>query len=323
MTRLIDVHRHLWDVGWFPEAHLRRVANMTAGRRGTDVEETLARIKTAKTMEPTGAAALEEMEFYGIDVSVILALDYGMAYGEDSPTPVEEFNRLTLEVARRHPGRLYAMCGYDPRRPNAPAMFERAVKEWGAVGLKVYPPNGFSPDEDFCYPMYRKAIELNVPILVHTGGREPERAGWPRALAKVAKDLPDLRIIMGHVNQQDHISSGKWKDGIAAAESYPNIVLDICDWQVQGFMEEEHLPAFFRILRELLDRAGAERIVWGTDLPQTGVNSRQRAVTKLWADVVKDLPEWGAKYGVAFTEEERDGICYKAAEKVLSNVFGT
>jgi predicted TIM-barrel fold metal-dependent hydrolase len=322
MTRLIDVHRHLWDVGWFPEAHLRRVARMTAGRRDKNADQVLERIKTAKTMEPTGAGALAEMEHYGIDVSVILALDYGMAYGEDSPTPVEEFNRLTIDVARKHPGRLLAMCGFDPRRPNAPAMFEKAVKEWGAVGLKVYPPNGFSPDEDFCYPMYRKAIELDVPILVHTGGREPERAGWPSALAKVAKDLPDLRIIMGHVNQQDHISSGKWKDGIAAAEPYPNIVLDICDWQVQGFMEEEHLPEFYKVIRELLDRAGPDRIVWGTDLPQTDVNSRGRQATETWVDAVKNLPERGAQHGVTFTAEERDGICYKAAEKVLGNAFG-
>src|SRR4051794_27387320 len=104
MTRLIDVHRHLWDVGWFPEAHLRRAANMPAGRRDMDVDEVLARIKTAKTMEPTGAGAIEEMEYYGIDVSIILALDYGMAYGEDSVTPVEEFNRITLEVAKKYPG---------------------------------------------------------------------------------------------------------------------------------------------------------------------------------------------------------------------------
>lgn len=324
MTRLIDVHRHLWDVGWFPPIHLERIAESQAKSRGGDPKEILERVKRAKTMDPTGDGAIAEMEHYGIDVSIILALDYGLANGpgQDSPTPVEEFNRITMEACKKYPGKLYAMCGFDPRRPNAVQMFDTAVREWGAVGLKVYPPNGFAPDDKVAYPMYEKAAELDVPILIHTGGRdEAVQKSWPHGVAKVASDFPNLRILMGHVNLQSPFSTEAYWEGLKAATPHSNIYLDICDWQVLGAVEEGNIPKLLSVMREFLDKVGPERICWGTDLPQTGVNSMQRRQTETWADIFKNLPEWGDKHGIKFTEDERDGIAFRAAEACFSNIF--
>src|SRR5689334_24547317 len=44
------------------------------------------------------------------------------------------------------------------------------------------------------------------------------------------------------------------------------------------------------------------------------VNSYRRRATEKWADIFKNLPEWGDKHGIKFTEDERDGIAYRAAE---------
>ena len=42
-----------------------------------------------------------------------------------------------------------------------------------------------------------------------------------------------------------------------------------------------------------------------------------------WANIFKNLPEWGEKHGIRFTEDERDGICHLAAREILSNIdFG-
>src|SRR4051812_33545756 len=104
MTRIIDVHRHLWDFDWFPPSHLMRGAVARAPATNRTVEQMVDRIKQSPSMEATGAGAVKEMEHYGIDVSIILALDWGYAYGqeEDSTTPVEEFNRLTMEACKRY-----------------------------------------------------------------------------------------------------------------------------------------------------------------------------------------------------------------------------
>ena len=320
MVRLIDVHRHLWGFDWFPPSHLPKLtAEALARRTGRTVEQVMERIRQSPTMESSGAGAVAEMEHYGIDHSVIQTLDWGLAYGpeEDNQLPVEEFHRLTYEAAERHPGKLWAMCGVDPRRPRAVAFFEECVRDYGAVGLKVYPPNGYQANDERCFPMYEKAIELDVPALIHTGGNIWAWAEW---VELVARRYPELRIIMGHANLSGPFESGTYWRGLIAASNKRNVWLDLTDWQVTGAVDGDNIPQLLRVIRIFLDRVGADRIVWGTDLPQAGVGSLARGRTERWTDIFTNLPDWGARYGIDFTEEERDGICFGAAEQAFSNV---
>ena len=116
MVKLIDVHRHLWGFEWFPPSHLRNNAEGLAKKTGRTTEQVLERIAQSPTMDATGQIAIDEMEHYGIDHSVILALDWGMAYGpeEDNKLEYEEFDRLTGEVSDKSK-KLSWFCGVDPR----------------------------------------------------------------------------------------------------------------------------------------------------------------------------------------------------------------
>jgi uncharacterized protein len=322
MTKLIDIHRHLWGFDWFPPSHLGNTAAETARKTIRTKEEVLDRIKQSPTMEETGAGAIAEMEHYGIDHSIMLALDWGMAYGpeEDNQLDVETWHKKTAEAAARYPDKLKWFAGVDPRRPRAVAIFEEMVKEHGAVGLKVYPPNGYQANDEACFPMYEKAIELDVPVLIHTGGNIWADPMW---VELVARKYPDLRIIMGHVNLQFPFETGLYWQGLQAARGKRNIWLDICDWQVLGAVKDENLPQLMKVIRVFMDTMGNDRVVWGTDLPQTGVGGKARTQTEIWTDIAKNLPEWGKKYDVHFTPEDRDGLCHVAAEQALSNVtFG-
>jgi predicted TIM-barrel fold metal-dependent hydrolase len=318
---MIDVHRHLWGFDWFPPSHLRRTALENAKRSNRTMEQVLERIKQSPTMEPTGTGAISEMEHYGIDVSFILALDWGMAYGpeEDNQLPVEVWHKYTSEACERNPGKLYWTCGVDPRRPKCVAFLEQCVKEWGAVGWKVYPPNGYQANSDVCMPMYKKCVELDIPILIHVDSR----SSWtmPEWVGDVARQIPELRIMMGHTNLQAPFETGNYWRGLTTGGAN-NVWLDLCDWQALGAVDDVNLPQLMKVIRVFLDRKGPDRIVWGTDLPQTGVGGRARSQTERWADIFKNLPDWGEKYGIRFSAEERDGICFKAAESVYSNVFG-
>ena len=317
MVTLIDVHRHLWDFGWFPPSHLPNLNGATMRRTGRTWEEMAPRVQQSPVMDGTGAYAIQEMDDYGIDFANILCLDWGLAYGpnEDNQVNVEEFHRKTAEVAERYAGRLSWFAGVDPRRPRAVAIFEDMVKNHGAVGLKVYPPNGYQANDERCFPMYEKAIELDVPVLIHTGGNI---WAWPEWVELVARRYPDLRIFMGHVNLQFPFETQAYWRGLMAARGKRNVWLDICDWQVLGAVKDENLPQLMKVLRVFFDTMGHERVVWGTDLPMVGSGSRR--LTERWVDIAKNLPEWGAKYGVTFTEEERDGLCNGAARLALSNV---
>lgn len=320
MTKLIDIHRHLWGFDWFPPSHLRNNASAQARRTNRTTEQVLDRIKQSPTMDETGNGAIQEMEHYGIDKSIILTLDWGMAYGpgEDNQLPMEEFHRLTFEVAKKYPGQLYATCGVDPRRGGATQFFEKCVKEWGAVGLKVYPPNGYQANADFCWPLYKKAVELDVPVLIHTGGN---MWTWPEWVEEVARKMPELRIMMGHTNLQTAFETGVFWRGMISGQAR-NVWLDLCDWQALGAVTDENIPELLKVIRVFLNRKGPDRILWGTDLPQAGVGHVAREQTEKWVDIFKNLPEWGDKYGIKFTEDERDGICFRGAEQVYSNIIG-
>ena len=93
--------------------------------------------------------------------------------------------------------------------------------------------------------------------------------------------------------------------------------LDICDWQVLNAVNEENLEALLKVLRVFFDSMGPERIVWGTDLPMVGSEAVNNTLT--WSDIARNLPEWGSKYNITFTDEERDGLCEGAGKAVLSN----
>ena len=122
-------------------------------------------------------------------------------------------------------------------------MLQRAVSELGVVGLKIHPAAGFFPNDPVVYPMYHKALDLGLPVMVHTGP-EPKplysRHCQPVYLDDVAADFPDLTIIMAHAGL-----SAWWQEaGIASV--CPNIYLDISGWQPSARLRPLvlHQPAF-------------------------------------------------------------------------------
>src|SRR4030066_106376 len=82
----------------------------------------------------------------------------------------EGIKRAIAEMmAKKYPGRVYSLFAIDPRRPGGVKLFEKAVTEWNAIGLNFYPPWGFYPNDPICYPFYQKALDLGVPVSIHTG----------------------------------------------------------------------------------------------------------------------------------------------------------
>ena len=141
-------------------------------------------------------------------------------------------------------------------------------------------------------------------------GEELDGEAFKQAEAKYGADLPRIQKLK---------SEAYWR-GLEAAQGKRNVWLDLCDWQALGAVDEQNLPQLLRVLRVFLDVMGSDRVVWGSDLPQTGVGSAARARTRRFAEIALELPEWGERYGIAFTEEERDGLCHGAARAAFSNI---
>jgi len=91
-------------------------------------------------------------------------------------------NALVAPIAERHPDRFIPFAGVD------------IMKGPTALGLPA--------DDRHYYPFYAKCVELGVPLSIHTSANWTSVAvndlGHPRHLDPVARDFPELRIIMSH-----------------------------------------------------------------------------------------------------------------------------
>ncbi len=268
---IVDAHVHLYENGWIPKAFMRglgQVVASTAARETgefPDPDEIVAGV-AAGLRDPTGDDLVADMDASGVDASVVFPVDYSLATDEPCSgtpecVPMAEQNRIFGEAAARHGKRLVHLVATDPRRKDAVEMLERGVTEQGARGLKLHPTTGFYPDDPVCHPLYRKAQELGVPVLFHTGTQPtPMKAKYSRPICVdgVAADFPDLTIVMAHVGHC------WWEEALALAGSKWNLNVDFSGWQ-RVFM---HDPGkFYVMLRAALDEIGPWRVMYGTDNP--------------------------------------------------------
>ena len=203
---------------------------------------------------------------------------------------------------------MVAFACFDPRRPDSTALLERAVKELGMVGLKVHPAAGFFPNDRVVYPMYEKALELDIPVMVHTGP-EPKplysRHCQPVHVDDVAADFPDLDIVLAHAGL-----SAWWQEAAGIASVAPNVHLDISGWQPIARLRPRE---FYATLRTMVDTVGAGRIMWGSDYPALRLLLSEKA----WAEAITDPPPVAQELGVSFSDEEVAAMMGDNAARLL------
>ena len=113
-------------------------------------------------------------------------------------------NEIVAAIAARHPDRFLPFAGADIMRgQEALRDFEQCVRVRGFRGLSLRPfMIGLPADDRHYYPFYAKCVELGVPLSIHTSANWTTGAindlGHPRHLDPVARDFPELRVIMSH-----------------------------------------------------------------------------------------------------------------------------
>jgi hypothetical protein len=314
--KIVDSHRHYWGKGWDPPSRIRGKA---------DVYSISTEISEARyTRDPDGSKMIEEMDLLGTDVVVIHTVDSGLAFGEDTPTPIWEMNRVHCGFAKKYKGRVHSLFGIDPRRPGGVKLFEKAIEELGAVGLSLWPTAGFYPNDRRCYAYYQKCIDLSLPVTCHTGFQH-----HPMTLAKysdpihmdeVARDFPELTIIMCHAGMDRYPSDHWWQTAVCVAATKPNLHVDVADWQRDYTVNAlADMPELFRKLRVMREQLGAQRILFGTDMPSYNLAKEKDEIrlTKQWVKLFENLPQEARKYGVTFSQEEAELMAYGNAERIF------
>jgi predicted TIM-barrel fold metal-dependent hydrolase len=136
-------------------------------------------------------------------------------------------NEIVAAITARHPGRFIAFAGADIMRGrDALRDFEHLVRDRGFQGLSLRPfMIGLPADDRHYYPFYAKCVELGVPLSIHTSANWTTGAindlGHPRHLDPVARDFPELRIVMSHAGYPWVLEASllAWK--------HPNVYLEL------------------------------------------------------------------------------------------------
>ncbi|UCD59049.1 MAG: amidohydrolase family protein, partial [Candidatus Hydrogenedentota bacterium] len=170
---IIDSHVHLFFEGSDPESFFIGSAragvaffNKKTGGVGADVSEMYA-ANLELLSDRNGDKLVADMDEAGIDKAIVLPLDFWLGCPKSEGISIEEKNAVYAEAVRTHKGRLLTHVGVDPRRKNALEIMQKGVEEHGAIGLKLHPTAGFYPDDPVCTPLYKKALEYNIPVLIH------------------------------------------------------------------------------------------------------------------------------------------------------------
>jgi len=201
-----------------------------------DAHAHIGTFKYGLTRSMTSKDLVRLMDEAGVDKAIISQLTLN----------VIEDNKAVLEAIKMFPRRLLAYAHIDPRDPDfALKELDRSVN-LGFVGVKMHSNfDHFVPWDESVFKVMEKIQEYQLPVLFHTG----EELARPLQIAYLAKHFPEVPVILGHM--------GLWVaiESIPAAKLSDNIYLET---SIQGEM-----PALEEAVREL----GAERLLFGTDMP--------------------------------------------------------
>lgn len=314
---IIDSHHHMlpltFDEKVISQEAEYRYATYGPVARGGGVKVGLDQIRkrlTSYAPDPHGEKLLERMAKDEIDFTVLLVTD-NMELGA-SDEELLTSNRICAGIAGESKGKIISLAGVDPRRKKAPELFRQCIEEFGMKGLKWHPDDGYYPNSKEAYAVLAVAEKLKVPLLTHTGPlpraastRAKRRAKFtdPIYLDDILWDFPELKVIAAHMGRY------AWRDWLQLAQFRPNLYGDLAMWQVFAVTEYER---FCRVLRQILDVAGADSVLFGSDaLGFTALIPNEK-----FLQILRDLPR-KAPSGIKFTKKEVDGILGKNAQKVF------
>ncbi len=304
---IVDVHYHYMRLPQdesVARTMVQRFLNDASGLGVTaDLEAVLPRYRDYID-DPQCDKLVQRMDENGIDITAICVVDnFSLGFDDER---VLRYNQLCAEAAARHPGRLIALAGVDPRRPQAPAIFRRCISEFGMKGLKWHPDNGYYPNSPEAYAVLQVAAELGVPLLTHCSplpGESRAKYADPLHLDDIAVDFPGLPVIAAHMGML------WWHNWAALAQHKKSISGDMAMWQLLA-TGKPHL--FRRYLREIVDIVGAEQVLFATDGPVF----EPLVPNADFVSLMKGLLEKGDD-GIAFTAEEVDAILGGNAARIF------
>jgi predicted TIM-barrel fold metal-dependent hydrolase len=295
--RVIDAHTHTWtrDIISKEDIQARKISAERSGiapQLDSPLQNLTAAMKTA-----------------GVESAVVLPIDSGVS--QTMPLSLQEKTDWHVKEVAGSPN-VITFVGIDPRRGEEGLReLERAVTEKGCRGWKMYPPNGFYPDDDAFNPYYEKCVELEIPIVIHTGFTsrfKHVKYAQPVYVDRVAADFPTLKIVLAHVGVP-------WTDeALTVASKNPNVSVDVSGWQV--FASRVPIRVHQMIAEAKLTRVFPNRMVFGSDFPLFEYAMPLKNWVNFFANL--QIPEELLDQGYPqITKNELQSVMFENAERIF------
>lgn len=250
---IVDTHMHTSPgeppaVSWTPPPHIaERIRTNLAPFAGVQGEVTTTAEDHLRAMDEAGVAAAVLVQWH-----------------RDGP-PVYE-----LEWREREPGRFDVVYPVDPAAPRAAEDLRYWLGERGVSGIRLFSnfltqrnSDLLSLDSPECRAMIAVAREAGASVAVQAPPEELPR------IAHVFAENPDVTFIL------DHLSGASSAEALIALALHDNLRLKFSSGVLITHGEgPDPRSAQRAMLRGLVDGFGVERLMWGSNYPQTRVPLR-------------------------------------------------
>ncbi len=265
---IVDMHCHIAGIGaggsgCFVSPEMRDNWRFNIYLRAFGVSKTEIAAKGDTIIGDKISATLAQSKY--VSKAVILALDGVIgADGQFDTNHTEVYfpNEFVASLCAAHTNLLFG-ASVNPNRPNAVEQLVWA-KNHGAVLVKWIPPiMEINPDDPKFIPFYKKMVELNLPLLSHTGGEksfasaaadygDPEKLRLPLSLG--------VTVIAAHIASGEKFHGERGPDRLARLmREFPNLYADI------SALTQLNKPGYLK--ESLMKPDFSSGLVYGTDFP--------------------------------------------------------
>jgi predicted TIM-barrel fold metal-dependent hydrolase len=233
-------------------------------------------------------AKLATMDAAGIELTALSINDPGPEwFGDDGPAVARIANDFVADVVRRHPTRFFGLCVLPLQDMRASlAELDRAVRELGHRGILLYTNlAGRFPDEPQYRPLFARAVELDVPVLLHPakpvtidfvkgyemtstlGNMFENTIALTRLLMSgLLDEFPKLKLVCPHLGGTLPYIVGRMDHQVTVLKRGPkNLTRTPSEYLKQIWLDiVSPLP---QAMKFAIDFLGAERLLYASDHP--------------------------------------------------------
>ncbi len=215
--------------------------------------------------DATPESLLRVMDAHGVEKAVLLQGNY---FGFQ--------NLYTWEAAQTYPDRFAAAASYDPFSYQAEKIKAHLFDELGfrIVKFEVSSGSGLMAnhppvdlDGEVMHRCYRHAADRGLIFVIDIG--KPRSVSWQvDALSRAITQYPEMKFVVCHL-LSPQLGDGELLRRSLAQLALPNVWFDLAALCLNSKPEVFPYPTARDYVGAAVDIVGADRLLWGSDMPSS------------------------------------------------------